>query len=445
MKQIKVCLSLLLCLTLMLCPCSCAAKQIAEISSLSIENCERTTLKIGYTLQLVTNAPEEVADLLEWKASNSAAVVDSKGFVTAKEEGTVAITVSLGELKDTALIYVVSSDKEQGFVYPEFTDREDEQTASSSSSSPTLSPSSSSSQAVTIPTQPEAEETLKVDKEARAAFYGNSDPADSHAEAVARSKQGLISGAEKVPDQAPTLSQIMPKKNGVYIRNNEPIYLDSNTYVVVNSEGEEVFRVYRGGGYITLEEVAAYLYAFGDVPANYIEGKNKDPEGSIWGKYLRLNHSKFSGNTTKYPYEPELPDISGCGGELYYYEVDIGTTGTDCDPHYSVRTYNDGKDITRGAARIVYTRFDKNGNSIIDPNEKFLFYTYNHYNDFQEYLNYYGGWGSMFGNITGGGQLSSKKNYNPTPYIPSVLGKLPKVVAPLSIIPFCEKFKLFAA
>ena len=37
-----------------------------------------------------------------------------------------------------------------------------------------------------------------------------------------------------------------------------------------------------------------------------------------------------------------------------------------------------------------------------------------------EYLNYYGGWGEMFGNITGGGVISSKYNCNPTPYVPVV-------------------------
>ena len=56
---------------------------------------------------------------------------------------------------------------------------------------------------------------------------------------------------------------------------------------------------------------------------------------------------------------------------------------------------------------------------------KCLQYTYNHYNDFQEYLNYYGGWGEMFGNITGGGQISSKYDYNPTPYVEVVLAPLP--------------------
>ncbi len=255
-------------------------------------------------------------------------------------------------------------------------------------------------------------------------FYGDSDPADSYEEALERSKNGELSGAEKVPDQAPTVSKHRPSKDGKYIRNSNTYFADENTYVVVDAHGKEIFRVYRGGGYITLEEVAAYVYAFGDVPANYITGKNKDPSKSIWGEYLRLNHSKFSGNTEKYPYEPVLPNISGCGGSFQYYEIDVGTTGTDCDPRYSVRTYNDGDTITRGAARIVYARYDVNGNKVLEPNERFLFYTYNHYNDFQEYLNYYAGWGEMFGNVTSGGELSSKYNYAPTPYVETILAPI---------------------
>ena len=388
----------------------CGGSGNVAIASLSITNCERATLQIGYTLQLETDAPSEIKDQLKWEASNASVTIDNSGFVTAKSEGKVAISVSHKNVSDSVLITVVSADG----------NTPDEQ--------PNSKPSDMSSGTTpsTPPTYPDSD---NVEAASRDAFYGDSDPADSHAEALERSARGEISGALTVPDQAPTLSSYRPKQNGKYIRNNEPYYIDDNTYVVVNCYGEEVFRVYRGGGYITLEEVAAYLFAFGDVPANYISGKNKSPESSIWGEYLRLNHSKFSGDTKKYPYEPVLPDISGCGGDLYYYEVDIGTTGTDCDPSYSIKIYNDGKNITRGAARIVYTRFDANKNEIIDPNEKYLFYTYNHYNDFQEYLNYYGGWGVMFGNVTGGGTLSSKTDYNPTPYVPSVLGDLPRRTA----------------
>ena len=65
-----------------------------------------------------------------------------------------------------------------------------------------------------------------------------------------------------------------------------------------------------------------------------------------------------------------------------------------------------------------------NGNKIIDLDERYVFYTYNHYNYFQEYLNYYGGWGEMFGNITGGGTISSKYDYNPTAYVEVVRASL---------------------
>jgi len=248
--------------------------------------------------------------------------------------------------------------------------------------------------------------------------------AQSLEEALDRSQRGEVSGSTETPDQKPTLSPYMPMVDDKYVRNNEPYYIDEDTYVVVDALGNEVFRIYRGGGYITLEEVAAYVYAFGDVPANYTSSKKTKPGSSIWGEFLRVNHTKFTGDTSKYPYEPELPRISGCGGDLTYYEIDIGTTGTDCDPSYRAKIYNNGSSITRGAARIVYTRFDANKNNIIDPNEKYVFYTYNHYNDFQEYLNYFGGWGEMFGNVTGGGKISSKSDYNPTPYVPVVMGSL---------------------
>ncbi len=352
-----------------------AGCQSDTLSSLEIEN-DRITLEVGSTYQLKTNAPDSLKDSLVWTASNSSVSVDENGLVTALNTGKAAVTVEHKTVKDTALVTVVEPDDS------------------------------------------------KMDESEKEEFYGDYEPASSYEEAVERSKLGIISGSITVPDQEPQIAKYQPKKGNSLIRNNEPYFADENTYIVVNACGVEVFRVYRGGGYITLEEVAAYVYAFGNVPANYISSKNGSPTNSIWGEYLRLNNSKFSGNTSKYPYEPELPNISGCGGDLKYYEIDIGTTGTDCDPGYSITVYNNGHKITRGAARIVYTRFDKNGDKIIDPNEKYLFYTYNHYNDFQEYLNYYGGWGEMFGNITGGGKLSSKSDYNPTPYVPSVLASL---------------------
>ncbi len=253
-------------------------------------------------------------------------------------------------------------------------------------------------------------------------FYANYTKACSYSDALYRSEHGFMSGDISKQSQEPNVALNQPQSEGILYRNSDAIYsADGNTYYIVSATGEIVNQIYRGGAYVTLEEVAAYVLAFGDVPANYISNKSGSPLRSIWGEYLRLNHSAFSGDISRYPYEPELPNISGCGGDLEYYEIDLGTTGTDCDPNYEVAEYNNGSYITRGAARIVYTRYDKNGDHIIDINEKYVFYTYNHYNDFQEYLNYEGGWGKMFGNITGGGSLSSKSDYNPSPYVSTYL------------------------
>lgn len=268
-------------------------------------------------------------------------------------------------------------------------------------------------------TKPQSDPYATISKEE---FYSNYFPATDYWDAYYRSMHGYMSGSIENQDQNPTIAENRPQENGVYLRNSYSLYsYDGQAYSVLNNEGEIAFTVYKGGAYVSLEEVSAYVFAFGDIPANYTANKKGSPSTSVWGEYLRLNHSAFSGSTAKYPYEPELPNISGCGGSLYYYEIDIGTAGTDCDPSYPAYKYNDGSKITRGAARIVYSRFDANQNNIIDINEKFLFYTNNHYNDFREYLNYEGGWGEIFGNITGGGMISSKYNYNPTPYIESKL------------------------
>lgn len=252
-------------------------------------------------------------------------------------------------------------------------------------------------------------------------FYKNYTPATDLTDAYYRTKHGLLSGENVVPDQAPTFSTYQPKAaDGSFVRNSATRYQDDgNTYVVIDAYGNEAFRVYRYGAYITLEEVAAYVYAFGTYPANYTPSKETKPSKSDWGEYLRVNHSAFSGDTSSYPYEPVLPNISGCGGTLHYYEMDIGTTGTDCDPSYPSKLYNNGSTITRGAARIVYGKEDLNGNGVYEAGEFYVFYTYNHYNDFQEYLNYEGGWGEKFGNITGGGTISSRYDYNPTDYVAS--------------------------
>ena len=225
----------------------------------------------------------------------------------------------------------------------------------------------------------------------KAEFYLNYTPAKSYMDAYYRTQHGFLSGRLEVQSAAPNVAENQPREGGLLLRNTDMNYLDGgNTYIVYDKDGREAFRVYRGGAYITLEEVAAYMFAFGgeadSFPANYTSAKKTKPTSSIWGEYLRVNHSYFSGDVEKYPKEPKLPNIKGCGGDLQYYEMDIGTAG-----------YNNGTKITRGASRIVYGRRDLDGDGVYEKGELHLFYTYNHYEDFQEYLNYEGGWGEIFG------------------------------------------------
>ena len=148
-------------------------------------------------------------------------------------------------------------------------------------------------------------------------FYASYKPATSYEDAYFRTQHNLMSGTIADQDQAPTISKYQPTKNGKYIRNSEMLYSeDGNVYYVVDAYGEIVMEIYRGAAYVMLEEVAAHVFAFGEPPANQTSSKSTKPTSSEWGIYLRLNHTAFSGSPSSYPYEPELPNISGCGGTL---------------------------------------------------------------------------------------------------------------------------------
>lgn len=368
-------------------------------------------IQVGDTLNLVLVRGESLEGEVLWTSSNSCASVEN-GVVKGVSVGQAVIKASLGDKSDRVLVTVVEKKADADNKDDGNNDSEDNKDDGRGNT-------------VVVPGTEDpvtSDPYVNVDVEE---FYDNYTPAISYMDAYYRTQHGLMSGSIDEQDQEPTILEYQPRSGGKLIRNN--VYLfseDGNTYYVVDCYGEIAFEIYKGGAYVILEEVAAYVFAFGEIPANHIAAKKGSPSKSVWGEYLRLNHSKFSGDTSKYHYEPVLPNISGCGGDLTYYEMDVGTTGTDCDPGYSVVPYNDGKKITRGAARIVYSYKDKNGDKIIDLDERYVFYTYNHYNDFQEYLNYEGGWGEMFGNITGGGELSSNSNYNPTPYVQVVHGSL---------------------
>lgn len=237
-------------------------------------------------------------------------------------------------------------------------------------------------------------------------FYKNYTPSTSATDAKYRSEMCLMSGELTPSSGAPTVSSYQKESEGKLIHNNLASYSnDKLTYYVYDSYGKKVQEIYKNGAYISLEEVAAYIYAFGDIPVNYTSDTKTSPSSSLWGKYLRVNHSKFYGSEKYWDKEPGLPRIDGRSGDLQYYEVDIGGTN-----------YNNGSRITRGAFRIVYSRLYTNGYSITSTADRYVFYTYNHYSDFQEYLNYKNGWGYRFGSETSGGY--------PSPYIETIRGSL---------------------
>ena len=376
-----------------------------------INGANRYTLQKGDKITLTFTLNEEIEGKVTWTSSHSCVNVEN-GVVTVLSYGTSVVKATIGDYSDSVIIIVPGIDTD--------TPSTDSDTTTDDTEDPYID--------------------VDVDE-----FYANYKPAQSYEDAYFRTLHNLMSGTIGAQDQAPTISAFQPKQNGKFIRNSEMLYSeDGCVYYVVDAYGDVVMEIYKGAAYIMLEEVAAHVFAFGEPPANQTASKNTKPTSSEWGIYLRLNHTSFSGSTSKYPYEPELPNISGCGGTLSYYEMDIGTTGTDCDPAYYVTDYNDGTIITRGAARIVYCCEDDDQNGTIDADERYVFYTYNHYNDFQEYLNYYGGWGEMFGNITGGGKLSSKSDYNPTPYVEVALTPLKsEPTAVNTVIYFIDTKKLY--
>ena len=440
-KTFKKLLSMLLMLTMLVGMLgSCDILLSGQASDIDIVGGEIIEMKLGEELKLDIEANGWVIDSsLIWSSSNSFISVSEDGVVSANLAGETVITVSYGGLSDSIVIIVIggdtgdANDDPAGDQSGSGNGSADNHDGGSDSGSVN---NSGSGTTVEIPADKYKNMTAEE-------FYADYEPAVSYVDALLRSAEGFMSGSITVPDAAPTLSEYMPMSGDKYIRNTSTYFSDGGyTYTVVDAYGREVLKIYKGGGYITLEEVAAYVYAFGDIPANYDSNKNNTTISKSakneWGKYLRLNNSKFSGSTSKYPYEPELPNISGCGGSYEYYEIDIGTTGTDTGTNHAVSIYNNGTKITRGAARIVYVRYD-NGRTISDINDRYVFYTYNHYNDFQEYLNYYGGWGEMFGNITGGGTLSSKYDYNPTPYVETAKQDFGLVVSYTVFIPYLKE------
>lgn len=261
-------------------------------------------------------------------------------------------------------------------------------------------------------------------------FYKNYTPATSVEDAYYRTKHHLISGDITAQGHIPPQSDY--KENDSYIRCTSATYVLSTTgdylaYIPNDLEDELDYIIYYGAGYQSINDVAAYLLAFGEVPANnkYDKSQGKSQTIDDWGIYGRVNNSSFSGDTSKYPYEPLLPGI----GSVKYIETDFGTQGgyitsnSITGTYYNQGLYNNGSSISRGAARFVFVT-NTSRKSIDD---RYVFYTYNHYNDFQEYLNYNNGFGYRFGNQSAGNEYcGGNKDYYSSNKYP--VTKYPEVI-----------------
>ncbi len=387
------------------------------ITSLDIIGSETRSMKVGDACLLeILQAEVRITDIA-WTTEGDAVQVDEYGIVLAVKPGVATVTASYDQFYDTVEFTVVGEqepDEEEGDGTEEDAGNKGEDTGNKEDDGITSDP------------------YVNVKK---SDFYENYTPATSFMDAYYRTRHNLLSGVLEVPGQAPTVAADRPKENGLYVRNTNMRYEDNgNTYVVFDANGNVAFKIYRGAAYITLEEVAAYMFAFdgedGAFPANYTSSKKTSPANSPWGEYLRVNHSHFLGDTERYPREPKLPNITGCGGDLQYWEMDIGAN-----------SYNNGNKISRGACRLVYGRNDLDGDGVYEKEELHVFYTYNHYDDFQEYLNYKGGWGEMFGYQTNGASATK----GPSPYVEVVFralnAKEPRVL--LYLVP--SKQRLCAA
>ena len=232
-------------------------------------------------------------------------------------------------------------------------------------------------------------------------FYSNYVVATTYEDAYYRTKHNLMSGDITPQDH---LAEEGLKESDSYIKCTTATYVldaDGNYLAYIpNTSNTDDHIIFYGAAYTSLDEVAAYILAFGEQPINTNYSKNdKSLSISLWGIYGRVNNGTFRASSS-YKYQPFFP--SG----YTWIESDFGTEGGFYVGNGPVGKYNNGSSITRGTARFVYS--DKPGIRSIDT--RCVFYTYNHYNDFQEYLNYDNGWSGRYGNESAGNPYCSGKS-----------------------------------
>jgi len=129
----------------------------------------------------------------------------------------------------------------------------------------------------------------------------------------------------------------------------------------------------KGEVYTELNDVAAYIIAFKELPVNYFYKSNKSTCSAKYGSSCRLVGSKQYSND---PYSSHKSPIL-TDGASEYHECDLASY----DGEYSINS--------RGSYRLVYS---------LDEGKEIVYFTDCHYENFSEYYNYYNGFGPWWGN-----------------------------------------------
>lgn len=266
--------------------------------------------------------------------------------------------------------------------------------------------------------------TTSSDSFSNSAYWQSIGYAANYSEAMSRANNEQQSGSNKKTDYIPSSATSNPQnEQGIYYRVSTMNYGNNgNSFRINTLDGTEGPVIYKDAAYTNIEDVAAYVVAFGDVPPNMQYLKNQGSSAiNNWGTNGRVNYTYYSNDnsTGNYMYETkgythsQYFSKSSSSDEYWYhyFESDVGATLYNDEPYQrtaysnSLRTYNDGEQITRGALRFVWTKgwtSSEHGKyisgAIEESYERNIYYTTSHYNDFQQYLNYYGGWAGRVGN-----------------------------------------------
>ena len=213
-------------------------------------------------------------------------------------------------------------------------------------------------------------------------FYLTGSSGETSSSSASSTSSSISSSTATFSTSSATPSSSSSSNSSGYYR-IEPVTTSGSTLNVYNVDGTVNRTLTKNSWYIEPDDVALYYQGFGTYPDNYQydDGTTATRKSYIvtYGTSARLYSKDYSSNTG---YMTQLPAVN----EYKYVELDIG--GASTNP-----SYNNGTSISRGTYRlvVVYKGCTQYGNT-----NPVIFYTQDHYSNFQEFYNYAGGWGPSF-------------------------------------------------